>query len=62
MSRVSNVDQIEVLVQIQDLLRTILHSAGYEVQLTPSGKKGMKNCESKHLGLGITDVVVPDLD
>jgi len=49
-------------MQMQDLLRTILDSAGYEVRVTPGGKKGMKDCESSNLGHAITDGVVPHLD
>jgi hypothetical protein len=62
MSRIGDVDPIKVLVQIRDLLQTMLDSAVYEVGLTPGGKKGMEERENTHHGLAITDVVVPAPD
>jgi hypothetical protein len=55
----SDGDPIKVLVQIRDLLRTMLDGAVYEARLAPGGKKGMEDCESTHLGHVITDVIVP---
>jgi len=44
------------------LLKAMLGRSGYEVSVAHGGKQGIEICESIHVDLVITDVVMPEME
>jgi len=46
---------------VGDALRLVFESAGYEVELAETGRKGVKMATAKRFRVGIVDLFLPDM-
>jgi CheY-like chemotaxis protein len=59
MPRVLVIDDEE---NVLSLIRKMLERAGYEVLEAPDGRKGIGICQSRHVDLVITDIIMPEME